>query len=224
MKSRRSHCLFAFLLFSLPIIGSAKGNVLIVALGDSTTAGTPFFRSPLEAPPNGDGDPEGQYAYWMMRKRPQWTVLNYGVAGETSSQIRLRIDDALKLNPRYIIVLAGVNDIFQGVPVKEVANNLQSMYRQAQGRNIMPVAATVLPFDKATPDQAKAIDKLNAWIEKAADKMNIPIADLNAAVRDPKNPHQLSSSPDGLHPDIGGYRKMGLALMDAIDPIEKAWR
>ena len=30
--------------------------VLIVALGDSTTAGTPHFKSPMEASPNGAGD------------------------------------------------------------------------------------------------------------------------------------------------------------------------
>jgi lysophospholipase L1-like esterase len=54
--------------------------------------------------------------------------------------------------------------------------------------------------------------------------MHIPIADLNAAVSDPHNPGRLDGSPDGIHPDIGGYRKMGLALIDAIDPIEKAWR
>src|SRR5689334_15161720 len=64
-----------------------KHKVLIIAIGDSTTAGTPFFLSPLEAPPDGNGDPEGQYAYWMMRRRPQWNVLNHGIRGETSSQI-----------------------------------------------------------------------------------------------------------------------------------------
>src|SRR5687768_8723006 len=36
---------------------------VIVALGDSTTAGTPAFRSPVEAPPNGDGNKESQFAH-----------------------------------------------------------------------------------------------------------------------------------------------------------------
>ena len=50
----------------------------IVALGDSTTAGTPGFQSPLEAPPNGRGDETSQYAYWLMRAQPGWEVLNRG--------------------------------------------------------------------------------------------------------------------------------------------------
>lgn len=206
------------------VASSSEHKTLIVALGDSTTAGTPFFQSPKEAPPEGRGDPEGQYGYWMMRKRPQWEVLNYGIAGETSSQIRARFEEALLKGPRYIIILAGVNDIYQNLPIKSVSDNLFWMYDTAQWHNIVPVAATVLPFDKATPEQALAIETLNKWIKKEAEKMRMPIADLNAVTRDPRNPHHLSASPDGLHPDIGGYRKMGLALIDAIDPIEKAWR
>jgi lysophospholipase L1-like esterase len=196
----------------------------IVAIGDSTTAGSPFFRSPLEFPPDGSGDPEGQYSYWMMRKRPQWDVLNYGVTGETTSQIRARFEETYKQSPRYIIILAGVNDIYQGLPLQSVINNLFWMYQQAEGHGIMPVAGTVLPFDTATPEQAKAIDELNKWIKKAADKMRMPIADLNAAVSDPNDPHKLNGSPDGIHPDVGGYRSMAMSLVEAIDPIEKAWR
>ena len=209
--------------------GAAHGapsekKTLIVAIGDSTTAGTPFFRSPLEVPPDGAGDPEGQYSYWMMHRRPQWKVLNYGVNGETTSQIRARFLDALKQGPRYIIILAGVNDVFQDLPLKAATDNLFWMYQQAESQSIMPVATTVLPFDGATPDQAEAIDKLNEWIKKAADKMRMPIADTNVAVRDPQNPHKLNGSPDGLHPDVGGYRNMAMSLIDAIEPIEKAWR
>ena len=64
--------------------------ITIVALGDSTTAGTPGFQSPLEAPPNGAGNVESQYAYWLMRAHPEWQVLNRGVNGERSDQIRAR--------------------------------------------------------------------------------------------------------------------------------------
>jgi lysophospholipase L1-like esterase len=56
----------------------------IVALGDSTTAGTPGFKSPIEAPPDGAGDIESQYAYWLTRAHPDWRVLNHGVNGERS--------------------------------------------------------------------------------------------------------------------------------------------
>src|SRR5438876_193409 len=64
--------------------------VTIVALGDSTTAGTPGFKSPIEAPPDGRGNVESQYAYWLMKTHPDWRVLNRGVNGERTDQIHAR--------------------------------------------------------------------------------------------------------------------------------------
>ena len=62
----------------------------VIALGDSTTAGTPAFKSPLEAPPDGAGNVESQYMHWLMKIHPAWRVLNRGVNGERSDQIRAR--------------------------------------------------------------------------------------------------------------------------------------
>ena len=67
-------------------------RVRIVAMGDSTTAGTPAFQSPVEAPPAGRGDETSQYAYWLMQAHPEWEVLNRGVNGERSDQIRARFE------------------------------------------------------------------------------------------------------------------------------------
>src|SRR5436190_21796192 len=91
----------------------ASRRIVIVGLGDSTTAGTPAFRSPLEAPPHGDGNSERQYAYWMMQAHPEWTVLNRGINGQTAAQIRARLDrDAGQARPSSATILAGVHDIF----------------------------------------------------------------------------------------------------------------
>ena len=74
---------------------------VIVALGDSTTAGTPLFKSPVEAPPGGDGDRRSQFAYWLMQAHPDWQVLNCGVNGERSDEIARRFDrDVLAARPR----------------------------------------------------------------------------------------------------------------------------
>ena len=51
----------------------------VVALGDSTTAGTPGFQSPVEAPPDGAGNVESQFAYWLMQAHPDWRVLNFEI-------------------------------------------------------------------------------------------------------------------------------------------------
>jgi lysophospholipase L1-like esterase len=193
-------------------------SLVIVGLGDSTTAGTPAFRSPLEAPPNGAGNPESQYAYWMMKAHPEWTVLNRGINGETAAQIRARFArDVLRVKPSYVIVLAGVNDIFGGSATEAVERELAVMYADSLDAAIVPVAASVLPYDRATPRATAAIFTLNTWIESFAKVLNIPFADTHAAVAEPNIPHRLRGSPDGMHPDVDGYRRMGEALTKLIE-------
>src|SRR5205814_9896246 len=96
-------------------------DVTIVALGDSTTAGTPGFRSPLEAPPDGAGDETSQYAYWLMRAHTDWRILNRGVNGERADQIGARFArDVVSPAPRAVVIIAGVNDIYQGRSASEI--------------------------------------------------------------------------------------------------------
>src|SRR2546421_10841772 len=89
--------------------------VTIVALGDSTTAGTPGYRSPIEAAPSGAGNVESQYAHWLTQSHPDWHVLNRGVNGERSDQIRARFTrDVVDAKPAVVVIIAGVNDVYQG--------------------------------------------------------------------------------------------------------------
>ncbi|HEV2389793.1 MAG TPA: GDSL-type esterase/lipase family protein [Nitrososphaerales archaeon] len=192
-------------------------KLIIVGLGDSTTAGTPGFMSPVEEPPEGVGNPESQYCYWMMEAHPEWTVLNKGVNGQRTDEIMSRFDkDVVAEKPSVVIVLAGVNDIYQGRAANSVERNLESMYVMAEGRGIVPVAATVLPYNTAREKERASIREVNAWIETASRAPGRLFCDTNLAVRDKDAPDFLSSSRDGLHPDVNGYRAMGDALSAAL--------
>lgn len=192
-------------------------KLLVVGLGDSTTAGTPAFLSPLEAPPAGRGNTQSQYAYWMMVAHPEWTVLNRGVNGQRSDQILSRFErDVVAEKPAVVIVLAGVNDIYQGRSVDSVKRNLESMYVLAGQSGIVAVAATVLPYNTAGRGEAESIRQVNAWVESASKAPGRLFCDANLAVRDKGNPGLLASSPDGLHPDVEGYRRMGVALAETL--------
>ena len=65
-------------------------RLVVVGLGDSTTAGTPAFLSPLEAPPSGMGNPESQYGYWVTKAHPGWRFLNKGINGQRTDQMLSR--------------------------------------------------------------------------------------------------------------------------------------
>src|SRR3989454_7158961 len=157
-------------------------RLVIVGLGDSTTAGTPAFRSPLEAPPNGQGNPESQYAHWMMKAHPDWTVLNRGIDGQTATEIRGRFArDVLSAKPAYAIILAGVNDIFGGSEAESVQRELAMVYADALDSGIVPVAATVLPYDRATPRAAAGIFTLNTWVGAVPKCRGIPVTETQPA-------------------------------------------
>ena len=191
---------------------------VIAALGDSTTAGTPAFKSPIEAPPDGTGNPESQFAYWLMQRHPGWTVLNRGVNGERTDQIAARFDrDVMASKPAVVIILAGVNDVYQGRSAAYVTGQLREMYDRAAAAGIPVVAGSIVPYNTATDEQNVKMREINAWIAaEAARDPRIEFADTRAAAAAPGQPDTLSGSPDGLHPDVAGYRKMAEALEPAI--------
>ena len=207
----------------------------IVALGDSTTAGTPGFKSPIEAPPDGAGNIESQYAYWLMKTHPDWRVLNRGVDGERSDQIRARWgresasveptpvpSESASVRPTpvpsVVVIIAGVNDIYQGLAAEAVERELEAMYDAARAARIPVVAGSILPYNTATADQNGRMHAVNGWIREYAARHpgDVAYCDTRAAVSAPGAPDRLVSSPDDLHPSPDGYRLMALALEPVI--------
>lgn len=192
--------------------------ITIVALGDSTTAGTPGFKSPLEAPPDGAGNVESQYAYWLSKAHPDWRVLNRGVNGERSDQIGARFArDVVSAEADVVVIIAGVNDIYQGRAAEAVERELEAMYDAARAAGIPAVAGTIVPYNTATPHQNATMRAVNRWIHRYAEgHEGVAFCDTRAAVAAPGSPDRLMSSPDGLHPSPDGYRLMALAIEPAI--------
>jgi len=199
---------------------SPASDVRIVAMGDSTTAGTPAFKSPREAPPNGSGDETSQYAYWLMKTHPDWDVINQGVNAQRSDVIAARFDDdVIAKKPEIVVIIAGVNDVYQGRPAQHVKEQLAAMYQKARAAGIKVVAGTIIPYNTATPDQNARMHDINAWIKTQADAGVVTFVDTRAAVAANGEPDKLASSPDGLHPDAGGYRRMADAIAPAIQRL-----
>jgi lysophospholipase L1-like esterase len=231
--------------------------IRIVALGDSTTAGTPGWKSPLEAPPRGSGDRTSQYAYWLERMHPAWNVTNCGVNGERSDQIRARFErDVVAagttspakagghdvppstetpapsafsgtvetsvesgFSRTIVVIIAGVNDIYQGLSAGHVIEQLRAMYERAAECGIGVVAGSIVPFNTATPDQNARMRDVNDWIRDHADAGSIEFADTRAAVAASDNADLLFESPDQLHPSPEGYRRMGDVISGAIERL-----
>jgi len=217
--------LIAILLLTA-MVAPQTTRVRIVAMGDSTTAGTPAFKSPREAPPDGKGDETSQYAYWLMKAHPDWEVVNQGINAQRSDVIAGRFDeDVIARKPSVVVIIAGVNDVYQGRPAQHVKDQLAAMYKRAHDAGIRVVAGTIIPYNTATPDQNARMRDINDWIRtQARADPGVIVVDTRAAVAAPGEPDKLVSSPDGLHPDAAGYRKMADAIAPAIEGALRSTR
>ncbi len=195
----------------------AARSTRIIALGDSTTAGTPAFTSPLESPPLGSGDETSQYAFWLMKAHPEWVVLNRGINGQRSDEIRARFErDVIQNAPAAVVIIAGVNDIYQGRDVEHVTGHLQGMYARAAQAGIPVVAGSIIPFNTATAEQNRRMRQVNDWIRR---QPKITFADTRAAVAASGNPDVLFESADGLHPTAAGYHRMADVIDAALQRV-----
>src|SRR5262249_50306583 len=155
------------------------------------------------------GDPTSQYAYWLTALSPGWRVLNRGVNGQRSDEIGARFRrDALDDGADVIVLIAGVNDIYQGLPAQRVIEQLTFMYEMAaQHAPPLPlVAGSILPYDAATPLQNAAMLEVNRWIaNQEGHRQAFVFCDTRLAVSSADAPDRLFASPDGLHPGPEGY-------------------
>ncbi len=189
----------------------------IVALGDSTTAGTPGWRSPLEAPPDGDGDETSQYPYWLMKSHADWDVLNRGVNGERTDQIAARFErDVIEAKPKVVIIIAGVNDVYQGKSVEYVTTQLRQMYDRALRSGIRVIGGTIVPYNTAGSEQNARMRSINQWIREQRD---VEFVDTRGAVAAADSPDRLAESPDDLHPSATGYRRMAEAIRPVLERV-----
>ena len=189
----------------------------ILAIGDSITSGNPEFRSPAEVPPDGEGNPKSQYAYWMMQKHPEWHVINRGIGGQRTEHILSRLESELDASkPDIVIIMAGVNDLYFGYPSIIPIANLRRMYEITQTRNLKTVVCTVLPYDSAGDRVNQRLAELSQWILSYSKERGLIYCDTFSVLNDPARPFHLIES-NGMHPTPKGYRQLGEAIADALE-------
>jgi len=146
-------------------------------------------------------------------------VLNRGVDGERSDHIRARFQrDVVDAPADAVVIIAGVNDVYQGRSAESVERELEAMYDAARAARIVVVAGSIIPFNSTSPDQNARMHAVNDWIRAYAvsHARSMVFCDTRAAVAAPGDPDRLVSSPDDLHPSPDGYKRMAAALEPAI--------
>jgi len=185
----------------------AKGEKRVVFMGDSITQGWKL-----------DG-PDGAF--------PDKPYINRGISGQTTPQMVLRFhQDVIALNPKAVVILAGINDIAGNTgpeTLEQIENNLAAMAEMASANHIRVVFCSVTPaFDfpwRPGMEPAPKVIALNAWIKSYAAEKKYVYVDYHSAMKDERNGLPKTLSGDGVHPTKAGYAVMA-PLVEA--GIEKA--
>ena len=104
----------------------------------------------------------------LKRERPDYSVANASISGETTAGGLARIDDVLeRRKPAIVILVLGANDGLRGLPVAAMKKNLAAIIEQSQkaGAKVLLVGMRLPPnygevytraFGSAFTDLAKS--------------------------------------------------------------------
>jgi lysophospholipase L1-like esterase len=186
--------------------------VIVAALGDSITAGSPLWDPDprVRASLGTTADERSQYEYWAAQRHPRLTFRNCGVYGERTDQIALRLEDCAA-GADALLVQGGINDIAQGRPVEDAASNLRRMVMRGKEVGLHVALVDVLPWNNGYPDAEPRILELNALIAQLGSAEGVVVFPFHATLEDAERPGRMRDdwTDDGDHPSIEGYRRLG---------------
>jgi len=142
-----------------------------------------------------------------------------GISGQVTSQMLCRFQaDVIALKPRFVVIMAGTNDIAQNngyISHEHILQNIQSMCELAKQNHIRPVLCSCLPAAafRWRPDMQPAADiiRLNEMIKAYAKSNKIKYIDYHSALVDENGGLPVKYAADGVHPNMDGY-----AIMEEI--------
>ncbi len=186
--------------------------MIVCALGDSITAGSPGFDpDPAERRRRGFGDdPESQWEHWAALAHPRLEFRNHGVYGQRTDEIAARLDRCAD-GADLLVVQGGINDIAQGRPVEPAAEQLRGMVRRGHELGLAVVLADVLPWNNGWPDAEPKICRLNELVHAIAREEGVPLLPFHDTLEDPDRPGRMREewTAEGDHPSVDGYRRLG---------------
>ena len=174
----------------------AKGqgnNRLSILLGDSLSMWFPSQRLPIAQ---------------------MW--LNQGISGENSSQILRRLSAFSQTRPDTIYVLAGINDLRQGVADQVILNNLRQIVQRLRHNHPQSqvVLQSILPTDVNAIGNQR-IRHLNQQIAAIAKQEGAGYLNLHSLFVDEQGQMRQDLTTDGIHLAHRGYEVWQQALQYA---------
>ena len=166
--------------------------------------------------------------FWVNADPDFFTSNNFlgrGISGQTTSHMLVRFRrDVIDHHPKYVVILAGTNDIAKNlgeISPENSLGNIISMCELAKANKIKPIICSILPcnFFYWRPEvkgQEKEIIELNALLKEYAKSAKIPYVDYHSAMKDEKDGLPKKYADDGCHPNKAGYEVMKKIILEYL--------
>lgn len=182
----------------------AGTSPLAVIMGDSIT----------------DGWAEQDPAFFTQNN-----IVGRGISGQVTSQMLVRFRrDVLDLRPRYVVIIAGINDIARNqgyISQENSIGNILSMCELAVANGIEPVLSTLIPASKvvwrpAITNTRELVAAFNAELRAHAAERGFKLIDLEQLLADENGNTRPNLSEDTIHPTLAGYKIFEEAVLKAL--------
>lgn len=166
--------------------------------------------------------------FWVNADPEFFTSNNFlgrGISGQTTSHMLVRFRrDVIDHHPKYVVILAGTNDVAKNlgeISPENSLGNIISMCELAKANKIKPIICSILPcnFFYWRPEvkgQEKEIIELNELLKEYAKSAKIPYVDYHSAMKDEKDGLPKAYADDGCHPNKAGYEVMKKIILEYL--------
>jgi acyl-CoA thioesterase I len=202
LRARRLGLVLLTLLALAP--AAARAESVIVALGDSLTAGLGV--APDEAYP-------ARLEARLRREGFAYRVINAGVSGDTSAGGLRRVDWVLRAKPEIVIVALGANDGLRGQSPQVMRDNLEAIVARlhAAGARVL-LAGMRLPPNYGA-EYTREFEAVYAAVARRAKVAFMPFL-LDGVAADAR-----LNQADGIHPSAAGHAVIAERLWPHLRPL-----
>jgi acyl-CoA thioesterase-1 len=194
---------FAAVLTTAFAAPASARTLLLVALGDSLTAGG--------GAPSGKAFPD-QLQAALRAKGWDINVLNAGEGGDTAKVGLARYDSAVPTDADALIIEFGANDMRQALPPEETKKTLTAIIEKAKAAHLPTLVAGMRAASNLGAQYERAFDAIYPALVQDSGVALYPFF-LEGVAGDPK------LQPDGLHPNEAGYGVIVSRMLPAVEDL-----
>ncbi len=140
-------------------------------------------------------------------------VANRGIGGDNSFGLKARLPGIIKLKPKKVFMMIGINDIGRGLPVNVILANYREMIvtmkmqapkTKVYLQSVLPLNEEILKYDYLK-NKSQYIEELNSGLQALVKEFQLFYVDLRTLFSSENNVLNPLYTSDGIHLNPKAY-------------------